>query len=76
MNRQRRKQIRLVLSDLSNIWRQMDQIICDERKYWESIPINLLEADNSKKSQSATDDLERVAEALDISFGDLENAIK
>lgn len=76
MNNTRRKQIKNIISKLSDIKNEIDDIAVDEEDCLDNIPENLQESERYEKSEAALENLNDALDTVDELIEYLEEACK
>ena len=75
MNKQRRKEISVVITKLENIKEELENILGDEQDYYDNIPENLQMSERADQSSEAIDIMEDVVSSIDDITNQLEEVI-
>lgn len=75
MNKERRKMISAIISNIQDIKERLDDILLDEQDYYDNIPENLLSSERAEISEEAIDILEEVADNIEDIIDNLSEVI-
>lgn len=75
MNKERRKMISVIISNIQDIKERLDDILLDEQDYYDNIPENLLSSERAEISEEAIDILEEVADNIEDIIDNLSEVI-